>query len=107
MNQLALSISGVPISQPPAITNITNKYGAGLGQNLLAQGFRIAFFFVAILALCYFLFGAFKWIISQGDKKEIENSRNTMIYALMGMVITFLAFLVVNIIGRVFGVTLL
>ena len=60
-----------------------------------------------LLALAFLIYGGIRWITSGGDKAGVEAARKTITYAIVGLVITFLAFFIVNMIGAFFGVKLL
>lgn len=49
-----------------------------------------------ILALFFLIWGGIRWILSGGDKAKIEQARSTIIAALVGLVIAFLAFFILN-----------
>ena len=53
----------------------------------------------------YIIFAGFKWITSHGDEKELETAHQTFFYAIIGLLIVFLSFLIVNVIATVTGVT--
>ncbi len=42
----------------------------------------------AIIAIVFFIIGAFKMVTSQGSPEGVKNARNTMVNALIGLVIT-------------------
>lgn len=79
--------------------------------NLNAQNFgkvvgsAVTFVFVvaAIIALAYLIWGGIKWIISQGDKQGVEDARNHIIAAIIGLVLIFLSYLVINVILSFFA----
>lgn len=60
-----------------------------------------------IIALFFLIYGGIKWILSGGDKGGVEAARNTIVAAIVGLVITFLAFLIINIVGGLFNINLL
>jgi len=103
--KIALSISGTPIELPSQINNINNF--AGAGANIFSLLFRLLLLGAALSAFVFIFYGGFKWLISQGDKKKVEEARGTIINAMIGLFIVFLAFLVVNLIGGFFKVNLL
>lgn len=108
MKDLALILPGpdgtsVTVNQGADVNAITNSVGV-LGSNLIGKVTNVVFFFAILIAFAYFLYGAILWVISQGDKKQIEKSRNTMIYSLVGLVVMFMSFLIVNLIGNTFGI---
>lgn len=51
------------------------------------------------------LIGGFRYLTSGGEAKAAEGAKNTMTYALLGMALIGLAFLIFNIIARFTGVT--
>lgn len=48
---------------------------------------RVVLAVAALLTLGYLIFGAFKWITSGGDKGKTESARNSIISAVIGLVI--------------------
>ena len=113
MKELALTLPGINTSNAPVkidqgvgVGAITNSVGV-LGSNLIGQITNIVFFFAILLAFAYFLYGAITWVMSQGDKKQIEKSRNTMVYSLIGLAVMFMSFLIVNIVGYTLGISAL
>ncbi len=60
----------------------------------------VAFFF-------YFLIGAIKWIMSSGDKAQIEAARGQIVNALIGFVIVLSLFAIAKLIETLFGVSIL
>jgi hypothetical protein len=69
-------------------------------------GAFVSFIFIVavVIALFYLLFGAVKWIFSGGDKAAIESARGTIVAAVIGLIILFLTFLLVNILLGFFNV---
>lgn len=53
------------------------------------------------------LIGGFRYLTSGGDPKAAEGAKNTMTYALLGMVLMGVAFIVFNIISQFTGVDIL
>lgn len=50
------------------------------------------------------LFSGFQWLTSAGEEEKIKKAKASITYTLAGMVIAFLAFLIVNIIQGFFKV---
>lgn len=61
------------------------------------------YFFAIILALGIIVWAGVRWITSQGDKQKLQDARNKITYAIAGLIIVLLAFLIVNTIGSFFG----
>ena len=56
-----------------------------------------------ILALIFLIWGGIRWIMSGGDKQKIEQARSAIIGAIVGLVLAFLSFLILN--GVIFIIT--
>lgn len=65
----------------------------------------ILFIVAALVALLFLIWGGIKWIMSGGDKGKVETARSTIIAALIGLVITFLAFFLLSFILSLFGLS--
>ena len=42
------------------------------------------------------IIGGIKYVVSGGDAKKVTDAKNTVLYAIIGLVIAFLAFAIVN-----------
>lgn len=72
-----------------ALTNITNTLLKGIG----------------LIAVVMLVFGGFKYIISGGDSAKVTSAKNTIIYAIIGLIIVILAYAIVNfVVGTVSNV---
>lgn len=56
-------------------------------------------------SLVFIIIGGIRFIISGGDTKKIDQARKTIIYAILGLILIVSAFLIVNTVGAVTGVT--
>lgn len=57
-----------------------------------------------ILALFFLVSGGIDWITSGGDKQKIASARQKITFSIIGLVLVFLAFFIINIIYGFFGV---
>lgn len=106
MKLIAFTVGGYPIQVPKQIAAVNSHVGL-FGANIFKLAVDILIYFGIFLCLFFVFFGGFKWLISQGDKKKIEEAHNTIIYAVMGLFVIFLAFLVINVLGAFFNVPIL
>ena len=80
------------------------------GLTTLTLGDFISWAITAILvlaALAFFfmlLIGGVKWIISGGDKANTESARNQVTAAIIGLVIVFSAWVILNFVLGLFGI---
>lgn len=63
-------------------------------------GTLVTFAFIAaiIIALIFLIWGGIKWITSGGDKTAVEEARNHIVAAIVGLVIVFLVYFILNLV---------
>jgi len=70
-----------------------------LFQNIITA----ALVFGGIVALAFLIYGGTKLLRSQGDQKQVQGARQTITYAIVGLVLLFLSFFILNITAFVTG----
>ncbi len=65
-------------------------------NNLVTQIVNIFSVLVGIAAVIMIVFGGFRYITSGGDSGRVTNAKNTILYAIIGLVIVALAQLIVK-----------
>ena len=78
------------------------KFNAGDFGNIIGTIIQAVFVVAVVVALGYLIYGAIRWIISQGDKSKVTDARNHIVAAIVGLVIVFLSYFVINIILSIF-----
>ena len=63
---------------------------------------NLLFFIAAIIALVFLVIGGIKWITSSGEEKNVEGARNQIIAAALGLGVTFLSYLMINLLLNFF-----
>lgn len=58
----------------------------------------LIFVLVGLVALAFLAWGGFKWLISQGEKQAVEEARNHIIAAIVGLIVIFFSYLIVNVV---------
>ena len=53
-------------------------------------------YIVGIVAVIMLIIGGIRYIVSGGDAKKVTDAKNTILYAIIGLIICFLAFAIVN-----------
>lgn len=67
------------------------------GDNgVFKQVTNVILYIVGIIAVIMLIIGGIKYVISGGDAKKVTDAKNTVLYAIIGLVIAFLAFAIVN-----------
>lgn len=103
MEKLALKIPGGRIDPVAGMPS----GGDETLQSLITNGFTWAFIIVTVTALIFLIWGGISWIMSQGDKSKVEGARKRITYAIIGLIVAFASFMIINTVGTFFGVKLL
>jgi TRAP-type C4-dicarboxylate transport system permease small subunit len=83
-----------------ALTNLTPGGIISGAISLIMLVVALVFFFMLI-------WGGLRWVMSQGDQKNVEAARNQITNALIGLAIVFSAWAIMKIIEIVFGINIL
>jgi hypothetical protein len=90
---------GVTISGP-----VGYRAGNTLGE-VISNIFPYLFVFAGIGLLLMLIMGGFELLTSAGDPKKLESGRQRITYAIVGFLIVFLAFWLVQLVALIFGIT--
>lgn len=88
-------------SDPNTPFNVLCNKGAGNLGSIIFGIIVILFIIAVVVALLFLIWGGLKWIFSGGDKAAVESARNTIIAAIIGLVIVFSAFFLLNLITQI------
>lgn len=106
-----LAFSFATVLAPTALAatdyNITNGANAAQGDNVPAMliGSDDSIFTVVVNILLYvigaisvimLIVGGIRYTISNGDSSQVTSAKNTILYAIVGLIIAFLAYAIVN-----------
>jgi hypothetical protein len=81
------------------------KFQSSKIGDLLSQLLPYLFTLAGILLLLYLLWGGFHFMISRGDPKGMQEAKAKITYALIGFVIIFVAYWLVQILGLTLGLS--
>ena len=51
---------------------------------------------VGIISVIMLIYGGLRYVLSGGDSKKVTDAKNTILYAIIGLIISILAFAIVN-----------
>lgn len=103
-----LILVGVFMMMPETVSALTLQEGAeaarcdGCPANLFGDTgvfkkvTNTILYIVGIIAVVMLIIGGIKYVVSGGDSKKVTDAKNTVLYAIIGLVIAFLAFAIVN-----------
>lgn len=63
-----------------------------------------ALVFAGVIALILIIFAGITYITSKGDPAKVETAKKTGTYAILGLIIIFFSFFIINVISQVTGV---
>ena len=94
----------LPILADAASDAIKNGAGKACGDacgnnNLMLSLKNISntlIFIAGALAVIILIVAGLRYIISNGDAKQVEGAKNTILYAVIGLIVAILAFAIVN-----------
>lgn len=69
--------------------------GVGLGTTITLI-VNILLYVAGVTAVGFIIFGGMRYILSQGNQQAVEDAKNTILYAVVGLIITALAYALIN-----------
>ncbi len=85
---------------PPGGTSFSalcNQDSSHFGT-IIGSLITLAFILAIVVALAFLIYGGIKWILSEGDKTKVEESRNHVIAAVIGLIVVFLSYFILNLV---------
>jgi len=64
---------------------------------------NIVFFIAGLLSVIFIIIGGLKYTLSGGDASGIKSAKETITYAIVGLVVTLLAFGIINFVTGIKG----
>ena len=62
-------------------------------------------YIVGIIAVIMLIIGGIRYVISGGDSKKVTDAKNTIMYAIIGLIIAILSYAIVNFVINAIGGT--
>lgn len=107
MKYLSLSIPGFGKIDSGLPTGVPTGGLFGTGQNALWVGIELFLLGAVLLSLYQIIRGGMNITSSGGDKQKFQNGRERLRYGIIGLIVIFMSFFLVNLIGKLFGINLL
>jgi hypothetical protein len=77
---------------------------AGNFGGIVGSAVQLLFAVAVVVALFYLIYGGFRWLISTGDKGKVTEAREHIVAAIIGLVVIFLSYFIINLLLGFFGV---
>ncbi len=73
--------------------NIQNKSSL---EDVVQNVINTMLFLIGIISVIMLIVGGIRYVISGGNQSQVEGARNTILYAIVGLVVAFVAWGIVN-----------
>lgn len=93
-----VSVQLCPSGQFSALCKLSNSSLPSIFSGVIT----IMLIAAVLISLFFLIWGGIKWILSGGDTKGVEAARNHIIAAIVGLIIAFAAFFILNIVVTLF-----
>ena len=64
--------------------------------SIVKRGINSMLFGVGVLSVIMLIFGGFRYVISGGKKESVTNAKNTILYAIIGLLVAVFAYAIIN-----------
>lgn len=92
----AIGEGGAPAGANAARGDNTPANLAAGDQSIIRRGINLLLYGVGILSVIMLIFGGFRYVVSGGKKESIADAKNTILYAIVGLLVAIFAFAIVN-----------
>jgi len=89
-------------TQDPLSAGANCSKSAGQGQDLFGTNgifksiTNILLFIIGAISVIMLIIGGIRYVVSGGDQSAVQSAKNTILYAIVGIVVAFLAYAAVN-----------
>jgi len=69
----------------------------------IQQVINVLLFIIGVVSVIMIIIGGIKYTLSNGDSSAISSAKNTILYAVIGLVVALLAYAIVNFVVKTFA----
>jgi len=102
MSNLAVQPTAVAAAQDSIVQGANDAKGKDQSTNLFGTGgifttiTNLALYLIGAVSVLMLIYGGIRYTISGGDSNAVTGAKNTILYAIVGIVIALLAYAIVN-----------
>lgn len=100
MKHLALTLPGFSPSPIPAPAGLKGEF-VNLAS-FLSGLLNITFYLATFLAFYWLVWASFQYMMAKGNKEELAKARAKITWALIGLMVIFLAYFIAKFTGEIF-----
>jgi len=83
-------------------TNMTGIPRSSIDNGTVGLVLNAVFIVIGSLSVLFVIIGGLRYVIANGDSKQISQAKDTILYALVGVIVTILAFVIVQLVLGLF-----
>lgn len=102
MRLLSLTIGNIPIAAPTSLPQPSIQ----MVEKVISNGITIFLIAGTVVSVLVIAWGGIQWVTSGGDKQKLAAARAHVTWAIIGLIIMFVSFMIINALSFFFGVTL-
>ena len=91
---------GPDYNKPACKVNDGVVKSGGAGQTSLGDQIKavinVLLFIIGVVSVIMIILGGIKYVLSNGDSSQITSAKNTILYAVIGLIVALLAYAIVN-----------
>ena len=98
-------LAGRAMAATEEITNSANPAGAGANaaRGVFTRITNTVLYAVGIISVIMLIYGGLRYVVSGGDSKKVTDAKNTIIYAIIGLIVSILSYAIVNFVINAIG----
>ena len=96
-------------SSNPAQAGANTAKGSGMPSELVGVNgvftriTNTVLYAVGIISVIMLIYGGLRYVVSGGDSKKVTDAKNTIIYAIIGLIVSILSYAIVNFVINAIG----
>lgn len=94
--------SGIKAAQPSGAAGNSTLFGGS--DSIFSTVVNVLLFIIGAISVIMLIIGGIRYTISAGDSGNVTAAKNTIMYAIIGLIVAFLAYAIVNwVLGAISG----
>ncbi len=91
-------VNGINGSSPTNASSclFAGQTGCTAANSIFSQVANVLIFIIGAVAVIMLIIGGLRYVLSSGNSSAVEGAKNTILYAIIGIVVASLAFAAVN-----------
>lgn len=75
----------------------------GTSEAIIPKAINLMLFIVGVLAIFMIIYGGIRYVLSGGNNNRVNDAKNTVLYAILGLIISILGYAIVQWVTSVVG----